>query len=135
MRWIALFLLLLTPALAWEEYPPDTPGLQLVDRAYKGVYSSDKETHYYAVLYNGKDQTYLEVYQGTPWKKIHRWAVTFEGEKVKVRSRATLEIWHDEEGQKLSFYWNDFVGYAEAAVHQSLNYDLKTGKFSTSWSD
>lgn len=33
------------------------------------------------------------------------------------------------------YNWNDFVGYAETAVRQSLVYDRKTGKFTASWSD
>ena len=99
------------------------------------IYDGDKEAYFYGVLSNSADQTYLDVYKGLPWKRVYRWPVTFEGDKVKVRDRAVLHISNDEEGMTLYFYWNDFVGYAEAAVRQSLVYDRNTGKFTTSWSD
>lgn len=133
MRWL-LILLLTLPVSAWEVFPEDDTQLKVVDRAYQAVYQ-DGETHFYAVLYNGKDQSYLDVYQGIPWKRIHRWAVTFEDEKVLVRPRAALEIDHNEEKKELVLFWNDYAGYAEAAVHQALVYDLTKKTFRTVWSD
>lgn len=133
---LALFCLLLTlNANAWEELPKDDPALQVLDRDLVTVYKDEKEVYFYGVLSNTNDQTYLDVYQGLPWKRVYRWPVTFEGNKVKVRDRAVLHISNDEEGETLYFYWNDFVGYAEAAVRQSLVYDRRTGKFTTTWSD
>lgn len=130
-----LCLLLSLPANAWEEFPPDDPALKVLDRDSVTVYNGDQELYFYAVLANSDDQTYLDVYKGLPWKRVYRWPVTFEGEKVKVRDRTVLHISNDEEGMTLYFYWNDFVGYAEGAVRQSLVYDRQTGKFTTSWSD
>lgn len=132
---LLLLVALFTSANAWELFPPDDTKLKVVDRDYKAVYRQNKEQHYYAVLYNGADQSYLDVYVGLPWKRLHRWAVDFEGEKVKVRPRAALKISYDEEGDKLHIYWNDYAGYAEAAVHLVLIYDPKSGKFTTQWSD
>jgi len=135
---ILVLLLLTLPGLAqqtWEEFPPDVPGLKLIDRAYETIYANDQETHFYAVLYNGKNQSHVDIYRGLPWKKIYRWSVTFEGDPVKVRDRAALQISHGENDRKVTFYWNEYAGYAEAAVHLSLAYDLLTGTFSTSWSD
>ena len=120
---------------AWEEFPPDDPALKVLDRDLVSVYDDEQERYFYAVLSNSEDQSYLDVYEGLPWKRIHRWPVSFEGEKVKVRDRAVLKISNDEEGMTLYIYWNDFAGYAEGAVRQSLVYDRKTGKFTTSWSD
>lgn len=129
-------LLLLQPATAeWAEFPADKSGLTVVDRDAETVYSNSGEAQFYAVLYNGNDQSFLYVYKGLPWKQIHRWPVTFQGEKVKVRDRAVLKLSHDEEDQKFHIFWRDYAGYAEAAVHQVLIYDRKTGKFSTKWSD
>ena len=133
--WFFVVLLLFTPVFAWEVFPDDDPGLRVVDRAYKPIYIEGRETHYYAVLSNGGRQSFLDIYKGLPWKKIHRWQVTFEGERVKVRPRAALEISHDEEQNKLFFYWNDYAGYAEGAVHQVLIQDLESGEFTTEWSD
>ena len=133
---LALLCLFLTlTANAWEELPKDDPALTVLDRDLVTIYNNDSEVHFYAVLSNSNDQTYLDVYKGLPWKRVYRWPVTFEGIKVKVRDRAVVHISNDEEGETLYFYWNDFVGYAEAAVRQSLVYDRKTGKFTTSWSD
>jgi hypothetical protein len=120
---------------AWENFPQDDPALKVLDRDLVTISGDTDETYFYAVLSNGKDQTYLDVYQGVPWKRIHRWPVSFEGEKVKVKDASVLHIANDEETMTLIFYWNEFVGYAEAAVRQSLVYDLKSGKFTTSWSD
>ena len=130
-----LCFLLSLSANAWEELPPDDPALTVLDRDLVAIYDGDNEAYFYGVLSNSADQTYLDVYKGLPWKRVYRWPVTFEGDKVKIRERAVLHISNDEEGMTLYFYWNDFVGYAEAAVRQSLVYDRKTGKFTTSWSD
>ena len=133
---LALICLSLTlPAFAWEEFPPDDPALRVVDRDMVTTYNNDQEAYFYAVLSSNDDQTYLDVYKGLPWKRIYRWPITFEGDKVKVRDRTVLHISNDEEGMTLYFYWNEFAGYAEAAVRQSLVYDRNTGKFTTSWSD
>ena len=128
-------LLLTLSVSAWEEFPPDDPALKVLDRDLVSTYDDDKEIYFYGVLSNSEDQTYLDVYKGLPWERVYRWPVSFEGEKVKLRDRVVLKISNDEEGMTLYFYWNDFVGYAEAAVRQSLVYDRKTGKFTTSWSD
>lgn len=134
--WIAsaLTLTLVSGALTWEEFPPDTPDLVVVDRDYQTVYRDDQEVHYYAVLYNGEDQSFLEIYTGTPWKLAHRWPITFQDAKVMVRPRAALSIDEQEDGS-LVFYWEDYAGYAEGAVRQSVVYDPKDGSFRTQWSD
>ena len=135
MRWL-LILLLTLPCQAWELFPEDDPALKVVDRAYQAVYSEKGgEAHFYAVLYNGEKQSFVDIYKGIPWKRIHRWSVDFQGEKVKVRPRAALEISNDEEANQLHFFWNDYAGYAEAAVRLALTYDRGTGKFRTNWSD
>jgi hypothetical protein len=134
-----LFLLLLTvPTLAqnsWAEFPPDESDLKVIDRAYETVYTDDNEAHFYAVLSQGREQTYLDIYKGLPWKRIHRWPISFQDEPVQLRNRAVLHITPDEEGNTIIFHWDEFAGYAEAAVRLSVTYDRSTGKFTTSWSD
>lgn len=135
---LALLLFWSVPAYAqqtWSEFPPDDPKLTVVDRAFKSLYTGDGEAHFYAVLSSDTKQSYLDVYKGLPWRRIHRWSLEFQGTLVKVRDRTVLQISHDEESQRLDFYWDEWAGYAEAAVHQVLIYDRKTGKFSTNWSD
>lgn len=136
MKLLLALLFFLQPAAAdWSRFPADQSGLTVVDREAQTIYTDGGESHFYAVLYNSQDQSHLYVYKGTPWKLIHKWDVTFEGEKVKVQDQSVLKASHDEEDKKIHFYWNEYVGYAEAAVHLVLIYDRNTGKFSTSWSD
>lgn len=119
----------------WAEFPEDDPKLTVVDRAYKSFWANDKEVHYYAVLSNDSTQSYFDVYKGLPWKRVHRWPVSFEGEKVKVTRRAAVQIADYDDRNVIHFYWNDYAGYSEGAVHLGLSCDRATGKFKTHWSD
>lgn len=89
--------------------------------------------YFYAVLYDVGEQSHLDVYKGLPWRKIHSWPVTFQGEPVKVTPTAVLKMEADD--QQITFWWQEYVGYREAVVHQAVIYHRDTGKFSTSWSD
>ena len=131
---LAILLGLFGTAQCWEEFPQDTPGMRVVDRDYLQTSRDGKEAYYYAVLYNGEDQTFLDIYGGLPWKRLYHWPVTFEGDKVLVRPRAALSITEEDDG-KIDFYWNDYAGYSEGAVHLALIYDPKTGTFTPQWSD
>lgn len=140
---LLLLALLSLPVLAqstFELFPADDAQLKVLDRDFQSLYiqsgqSDGRELNLYVVLSNSSEQSFLDVYQGIPWKKLYRWPVTFEGEKVKVDDRAAVHIDYDEETQKVTFYWETYGGYAEAAVHLRLIYDPISGKFSTDWSD
>lgn len=130
----AILLGLFGTAQCGEEFPQDAPGLKVVDRDYLETSQDGKEAYYYAVLYNGEEQTFLDIYGGLPWKRLYRWPVTFQGDKVLVSSRAALSITQEDDG-KIDFYWNEYAGYSEGAVHLALSFDPKTGAFTPQWSD
>lgn len=111
-----------------EDYPADPAGAVVVDR--------DNLEDFYALLYTRENQSFLDVYRGTPWKRIHHWPIVFQDEKVVVPARSVLHIVREGEGEnQLVFFWSSYGGYREGAVHLSLSYDLKTGKWTTNWSD
>lgn len=104
-----------------QDYPADPSGATVVDRA---VLTTDSEAPvtYYAVLCTQGDQSFLDVYQGTPWQRLHHWPIEFQGEKVVVPARSVLQIAQDQPGQ-LTFFWSSYAGYSEGAVHLSITYD------------
>lgn len=127
-------LLVLSPAAraqSAQEYPEDPSGAVVVDRDNLNL----DEHVFYAVLYTEGKQSYLDVYKGLPWQRIHHWPIEFQGEKVVVGARSVLHIDKREDEDVLDFYWSSFAGYQEGAVHQSLSYDRKTGAWKTNWSD
>ena len=127
-------LLLGSPAFAQQsaDLPAPPPG-QVVDRLLLDLETPSGTAWLYAVLSTEGDQSYLDVYKGLPFKRIHRWAIDLEGDKVKVGPQAVLMESHD--GQRVTFYWREFVGYREGAVSMALIYHRATGRFETVWSD
>lgn len=129
---LVLLLLVVAPALAQEptdSFPPDPAGVRVVDR--DAIFFNDQ--YFYAIAYNQAGRGHLEVYQGLPWKKVYEWSIEFQGEPITLAPVTVLHI--DEFESTLVFYWDDFVGYREGAVHQSVVYDPKKGRFETQWSD
>lgn len=126
-------LLCLSPAAraqTAEDYPDDPTGAVVVDR---DSLEMDGRS-FYAVLYTQGQQSYLDVYQGLPWQRVHRWPIEFQNEKVVVPSRSTLHIDKGDD-DVVSFFWNSYAGYREGNVHMALLHDLKSGTWKTSWSD
>ncbi len=138
MRYLSLVLVVVLSLSSfaqegWAPFPSDPPQVQLVDRASHVVWHGDTSVTFYAVLYKQGGKSYLDVYKGLPWARIHSWDIEFEGQSVDVPDNSVLEIGEYED--QIFFHWDEFVGYREAAVNLSLTYHRNTGKFSTSWSD
>lgn len=131
---LAALLLLPLPVLAQDSADlPSTGGLQVVDRNLLEVEGPSTTAYFYAVLSTEGDQSYLDVYKGIPFKRLHRWAIDLNGDKVKVGPQAVLVSSVDDD--TINWYWREFVGYREGAVSMALTYHRKTGKFSTAWAD
>lgn len=136
-RWLTLFLLLGlglgARAQSAQDYPADPSGATVVDRAVLTT-GSESEVTFYAVLCTQRDQSFLDVYQGIPWKRVHHWPIEFQGDKVVVPARSVLQIAEDQPGQ-LTFYWTSYAGYSEGAVHLSVTFDRSKGTWTPNWSD
>lgn len=131
---LAALFLLPVPALAQDSADlPSTQGLQVVDRDLVEVEGPTTMAYFYAVLSTEGDQSYLDVYKGIPFKRIHRWAIDLAGDKVKVGPDAVLVTSVDDD--TINWYWREFVGYREGAVSLALTYHRKTGRFTTAWAD
>lgn len=131
---LAALFLLPVPALAQDSADlPSTQGMQVVDRDLVEVEGPTTFAYFYAVLSTEGDQSYLDIYKGIPFKRVHRWAIDLNGDKVKVGPDAVLVSSVDDD--TISWFWREFVGYREGAVSMALTYHRKTGKFSTAWAD
>lgn len=123
------------PAVAQQSSDlPSTKGQHVVDRLLLEVEAPNGTAYFYAVLHTEGDQSFLDVYKGLPFQRIHRWALDLQGDKVKVGPDAVLMALPGED-DTISFWWREFVGYREGAVSMALTYHRKTGKFTTAWSD
>lgn len=121
------------------EFPPDPPGVKIIDRACETVAKGNNLTGFYAVMYNADKNTVIEIYIGQDapghmkWKKIRTWKLVFQNSPILLRTPSLISI--REEDNEVFFSFVDDLKYREGKVHISLIYNIKSGKFKEAWAD
>jgi len=123
------------------EFPPDPPGVTVIDRAAERVHGEKSGFSFYAILYNRGGHGVVDIYRGTEkkgkekhvdishmaWRKVHTWNLVFQGSPVLIETPTLLAMSVQE--KEVQFAIVDHLAYQEARVTMYLTYDIRKGTF------
>jgi len=140
---ITFFILLSSLAAPAAEinrnYPPDPAGFTVIDRACATVNTKNGSYALYAVMYNTREGTLVDIYQSSSlkeklsWKKVYQWKPDMAGERQVLPAPSVLAVFESEE--KISFSIIYMVKYYVGKVTFYVSHDIRTGRFEKGWSD
>lgn len=122
-----------------RNFPPDPAGFNVIDRACATVNNERVIYTLYAVMYNTREGTLVDIYQSSSlnekltWKKVYQWKPEMAGERQVLPTPSVLAVFESEEEVSFSIIYT--VKYYVGKVTFYLSHDIRTGRFEKGWSD